>query len=154
MGTVKQESTVTENDFSQEVVYTVQAEDGSQKDYVIITYVNEVPSKPNIAHLYIQTEGGVAISSKEKYVHGSLVVDGMGTYPDYSGEFRIRGRGNSTWHHPKKPYRIKLDKSSSILGLPEDKDWILLSNYLDGTLMLNAIALKTGQLLELPYTNT
>src|SRR5690606_14498507 len=63
-------------------------------------------------------------------------------------------RGNSTWGMPKKPYRLKLDNKASLLGLSAEKDWILLANYLDGTLMLNAVASKTAQLLEMPYTNT
>ena len=45
---------------------------------------------------------------------------------------KIRGRGNSTWSYfPKKPYRIKLDEKSEVLGLKSDKDWIVLANYND-----------------------
>ncbi|NLZ72538.1 MAG: hypothetical protein GX905_01775, partial [Bacteroidales bacterium] len=66
---------------------------------------------------------------------------------------RIRGRGNSTWGLPKKPFRLKLDEDAAILGLAEEKDWILLANYIDPTLMLNAVAFKIGELLELKYTN-
>lgn len=67
---------------------------------------------------------------------------------------RIRGRGNSTWVMPKKPYRIKLDQATSVLGLHAAKDWILLANYQDYTFMTNAVAMKIGQQLGMPFTNT
>lgn len=53
---------------------------------------------------------------------------------------------------PKKPYRLKLDKKTSILGLPEAKNRVLLANFQDYTLMTNAVAMKIGQLLGLPFT--
>lgn len=81
------------------------------------------------------------------------MIEANGWGDDYEGTTQIRGRGNSTWEMPKKPYRLKLDKKSVILGLGEERDWILLANYIDPTLMLNAVAFKIGQLLELPFTN-
>lgn len=54
-------------------------------------------------------------------------------------EMTIRGRGNSTWDHNKKPYKIKLDKKTSVLGFPKNKHWVLLANAMDETLMKNRI---------------
>jgi hypothetical protein len=39
------------------------------------------------------------------------------------------------------------------MGMASEKDWILLANYLDGTHLLNAVAMKAGQLMNLPFTN-
>ena len=40
----------------------------------------------------------------------------------------IKGRGNTTWEwSEKKPYRIKLEESSAMLGLNESKHFVLLS---------------------------
>ncbi len=33
----------------------------------------------------------------------------------------IRGRGNSTWNAPKKPYKIKLGKKADLFGMGSDK---------------------------------
>src|SRR5690606_506515 len=49
---------------------------------------------------------------------------------------------------------LKLDTKASILGLGAAKDWVLLANYQDYTLMTNAVAMKVGQQLGIPYTNT
>lgn len=52
----------------------------------------------------------------------------------------IRGRGHSTWEWAKKPYRIKLDDSAPIMGFTKNRDWILLSNYADKSLLRNVVA--------------
>ena len=64
--------------------------------------------------VYIDTEGGQAITSKENYIDADLRVQGNDQFNSsnvlYNGKTEIRGRGNSTWAQPKKPYRLKLDK--------------------------------------------
>lgn len=146
---VPQESGKTSIDLSSPVTYTLTSEYGTQKEYVV-----NIEWETGIPHLYIVTENNAPVNSKDDYVQATLKLDGADMYDDYEGTTRIRGRGNSTWGMPKKPYRLKLDNKASLLGLSAEKDWILLANYLDGTLMLNAIASKAAQLLEMPYTNT
>ena len=95
--------------------------------------------------VYINTEGGQAITSKEKYIDAEMVVQGNETYNSkptklYSGATEIRGRGTSTWGQPKKPYRLKLDKKTDLLGMGKSKHWVLLANYLDESLQRNALA--------------
>lgn len=109
-----------------------------------------------VAQLTINTENGTPIVSKDKkdYVNCTLTIDSEKEEWDYTGTGRIRGRGNSTWlWYPKKPYRIKLDKKSEILGLATEKDWVLLANYRDPTQMMNTFAFIAGEKLGLPYTN-
>ena len=60
----------------------------------------------------------------------------------------IRGRGNSTWNWDKKPYKIKLDKKESLLGLDDNRDWILLANYADKSLIRNTLAYEMGRVLD------
>jgi hypothetical protein len=137
-------------DFSREVTYTLTSSTGFRKAYFVkISWNKEVL----IPHIYINTEGGVGINSKTNYVNAEITIDGRNVYNNYTGTTRIRGRGNSTWGYPKKPYRLKLDKKEALFGLSSEKDWVLLANYLDETHMMNAVAMKTGKLLEMPYTN-
>lgn len=145
---VLQQSGTTAVDFSQAVKYTLVSASGFKKDYIVkANWAFEIP------HIYITTTGGVPIVSKDDYVTASVRIEGNGTYESYNGTTRVKGRGNSTWGLPKKPYRLKLDNAASLFGLASEKDWVLLANYLDGTLMLNAIAMKAGKLIGLAYTN-
>jgi len=68
------------------------------------------------------------------------------------GGLQIRGRGNSTWGMPKKPYRLKLTDKQSLLGMPSSKDWVLLANYSDKTLLRNKLALELGAGIGMPWT--
>ncbi|WP_300704668.1 CotH kinase family protein [Bacteroides sp.] len=121
----------------------------------------EVPEVPfplmyQVAQLTINTENAAPIVGKDKkdYVNCTVIIDSEDEEWDYTGTGRIRGRGNSTWlWYPKKPYRIKLDKKSEILGLAAEKDWVLLANYRDPTQMMNNFTFIVGEKLGLPYTN-
>jgi len=101
--------------------------------------------------LNIVTEGEAPIVSKDDYINAnlSLVVDDETTVEVTT---EIRGRGNSTWEWPKKPYRLKLTTSTEILGMPASKHWVLLANYADKTLMRNDIALRFSRSLGMEYT--
>ena len=107
-----------------------------------------------VAQMNIQTENNLPVVSKDDYVRCKIEVDGLNMFDNYVGTGRIRGRGNSTWGwYPKKPYRIKLDESSKMLGLKKNKDWVLLANYRDPTFLMNAFAFELGDYLDMPFTN-
>ena len=153
IGGIIQQSGVTPNDFTKDLIYTVNAEDGSQKNYKI--KVNILPELlSGVPHFYINTENGTDVTSKDFYLKATIKIDGAGVYDNYEGTTSIKGRGNSTLSYPKKPYRLKLDSKAPLLGLSAEKDWILLANYLDVTLMSNAIAFKAARLFDMPFTNT
>jgi hypothetical protein len=107
----------------------------------------------NIPTLYIETENGVAITSKENYVKATMhYVDASGD-KEYTG-LNIRGRGNSTWGLEKKPYRLKFDKKQRLLGseYANAKSWTLLANHADKTLIRNAVASYIGSFAGQPFT--
>lgn len=64
----------------------------------------------------------------------------------------IRGRGNSTWSAPKKPYKIKLENKQDLLGMGANKHWILLANYYDVTMLRNKVTYWLGQQLGMEFT--
>jgi hypothetical protein len=71
---------------------------------------------------------------------------------NYSGQTGIRGRGNSTWSYPKKPYALKLDSKAEILGMPKHKRWVLLANWMDRTLLRNCVSFNLAERTDLAYT--
>lgn len=93
------------------------------------------------------------ITSKVDYSAGSFSLRGFGQYEDKDAKVNIRGRGNSSWEFIKKPYRLKFDKKISLCGLPSAKNYVLLANYTDCSLLQNVLAFKIGELLGLPFTN-
>ena len=103
--------------------------------------------------VYVDTENGASINSKVDYVQAALSIKSdAGVYDMDQVSCSIRGRGNTTWSWPKKPYLIKLDKKESVLGMPKHKRWILLANFMDRTLMRNLVSMKVSSMTNLAWT--
>lgn len=152
VGDVEQVSGKTENDFSSPVTYQFVMRNGEVNTYTVTLKFDILFNA--IPQITITTDDPVSeIPSKDDYLKATLTIDGKGVYKDYSGKTEIKGRGNSTWGYPKKPYRLKLDKKSEICGLGVAKNYVLLANHIDPTLMLNSVAFKIGHLLDFPFTN-
>lgn len=146
-GGTRMESGVTAMDYSQPVTLTV------AQSRLYRVYVHAFTGLPV---LWIETEGEAPIESKEEYVRASfrLVEDVVTRSPGDAAQLtgQIRGRGNSTWSLPKKPYRLKLDAKAPLLGMPADRSWVLLANYSDKTMVRNRTAMRMGSMSLLAYT--
>ena len=100
----------------------------------------------------IDTEDLVPIISKDEYVNGTFEISSENEEENLVANLRIRGRGNSTWSFPKKPYQIKFDTKENILGMSKDKKWILLANYSDKTMLRNELAFDLSRFSDLDWT--
>lgn len=70
----------------------------------------------------------------------------------YNGKLKgIKGRGNSSWLDPMKPYSIELAQRTEIFGLNKAKKYNLLSNNDDESSVRNAIVYTAAQKVDLPY---
>jgi hypothetical protein len=104
--------------------------------------------------IIIDTEGKTIvddpkISAKMKIVNNSSGVNRFtDAASDFSGNVGIELRGSSSIGYPQKPWLFETRDAAgqnldvSILGLPLEKDWILLSNYNDKSLMRNILGFK------------
>ena len=104
--------------------------------------------------VFIDTPDSRPVTSKEVWTEGASVriflADGS---LDYEGASQVKGRGNSTWtQFPKKPYTLKLDVKAPILGMPKHKRWCLLANWMDRTLIRNAVAFEISRRTGLAWT--
>ncbi len=106
--------------------------------------------KTGLPVVTIATENGQGVHSKEEYVGATLQLAGKDVSP-VKATCSIRGRGNTTWTWPKKPYLIKLDSKESLLGMPRHKRWILLANFMDRTMMRNLVAMKVASMTHLDW---
>lgn len=120
-------------------------------------YTVKCYASANIPSVFIQTASGsldyvhADKENKETAVittveNGTVTIDGAALK-------QIKGRGNSTWGFSKKPYNIKFEKKTSMLGMPKAKKWTLLASVLDPALLRNYLALSIAAGLDLPYTS-
>ncbi len=143
---------VTNNNFKLPLTYSVIAQNGSERKYT----VNLVCPQVNASLPVLKIDADGAITSKETYVTANLntigngVTDGLWDSYASGKKIEIRLRGNSTAFLPKKPYRMKFPDKFSPLGLnhAKEKNWVLLANDADKTLLRNAIAFQASRIMD------
>lgn len=134
----------------------MQSSDGEGIFSVPLDSVISAGIRSNIPTIYITTDPYVdEVPDKENYLTAKFAyIPYDGATDTLETTVSIRGRGNSSWTFPQKSYRLKFDKKQSIAGLEKAKSYVLITNYIDNTLLKNAVGYKIAELLELPYTNT
>lgn len=107
----------------------------------------------NLPVVTIHTVNSVDITTKEYYLKGIIQVVSEDGKKLFSDSTQVRGRGNASWSFPKKPYKIKLFNKTNMLGLPANaREWTLINNYGDKTLMRNLLAFDISKRFEMAYT--
>ena len=125
-----------------------------------ITFENNAPvplvfSSSNLPIIVINTNGGQIVDEPSINATMGIINNGTGnlnlvtdTPNDFNGNIFIEYRGNYSQTLPQKPYKIEtIDVANaeldvSLLGMPEEHDWVLIANYNDKVFMRNTLAYK------------
>jgi len=148
---VEQSSGTYPHDFTNPVQYDVVGQDG-----VTVSYTVKITCFNNLPVVYVNTVNSQDITSKDTYLYGTMKM--INTSGFTSGNFeddsiQIKGRGNATFYsYPKKAYKVKLSSKASLLDMPKDKEWVLLPNYCDKSLLRLSVAFKLSEMLNMPWT--
>jgi hypothetical protein len=111
-----QTSGVSSNDFSSAVTYDFVSSSG-----LVTSYEVRVKVFTGLPIISITTDNHQPVTDKENYVSGTMTISKTPEVNQgYEGRMKIKGRGNATWNYEKKPYKVKLDTKSEILGMPSD----------------------------------
>ncbi len=97
----------------------------------------------------INTKDAAEIVSKDDYLQCTVTVgNAEESHCFEQNKAKIKGRGNSTWSMPKKPYKLKFDQKIDLFGNGSAKTWTLIANYCDPSLIRNYLAYTVGAGLE------
>ena len=148
-------SGITIIDYSKPVTLFFKGTDDERKAKMYTVYVHTFTGLPL---LWIDTDGKKDIVGRDEYIRGVFRLE-EGVTTRGAGDvivdsMSIKGRGNTTWSKPKKPYRLKLDHKQPLFDEPKDKSWVLLSNYFDKTMLRISTAFYLGSLSNLEYTHS
>lgn len=105
-----------------------------------------------LPQIIIETEDFQEVKSRDNAVPAKVQVWEDSASRTEKVESTIKGRGNSTWWYPKKPYTLKFSHARPLLGMPAAKKWIMLANYRDRTLIRNAVAMELSRRTSLAWT--
>lgn len=92
---------------------------------------------------------GSEITSRTEYLPATITVTNYPYADNISAPGKAKGRGNATFlSYPKKSYKFKLDESREVCGFRKNRDWVLLAEYCDKSLMrttyMNALSKAAG----------
>lgn len=110
--------------------------------------------KTNLPIMEIRTNGRTSIELEYIDAHMKLreMTEDGNTASAIEADLQIKGRGNTTWSFPKKPYRLKFTEKISLLGEHKDKSWVLLANYADKSMLRNRLAFIMSDMSNLEWT--
>ncbi|MBQ0157159.1 MAG: CotH kinase family protein, partial [Bacteroidales bacterium] len=130
--------------------FKVISSDGDVHTYTVCIYNSGLPV------IYLTTKDKQSINDRETWLDQTQFTiykaDGTVEYDAEPELVQVKGRGNSTWDcapKDKRPYAVKLNKKSRVMGMVEHKRWALLASYYDATLIHNAMT----NYLAKKYTN-
>ena len=148
VGDIEQISNVSINNFNTPITYTLYDKNGNiSKLTLLVTGYNGLP------RVEINTEDGSPIKSKQEYVNAKVYIGNSPINGILDSSCRIKGRGHYTWSgYPKKPYHLKLNEKESVLGFPSNKDWILLAEYTDRSLLRTAYMFGLSEAVQKDWT--
>lgn len=112
---------------------------------VINTNGQEIPDEPKIVASMGIINNGYNVTNN--------ITD---AYTDYNGKISIEIRGQSSQDFPKKSYGFETqdalgeNNNVSLLGMPEENDWILYAPYSDKSMLRNVMSFEMGKILD-PY---
>lgn len=155
---MEQTSGVSEVDFSKPVLYTLSNGEETRTFTVVVTNsgLPVVVLTQSGGGSESWAEAGINVRSKDA---DWVETDKMAVYnADGSVDMEeafcgIRLRGNSTQKFPKKPFAMKLVSKASVLGMPKHKRWVLLANWMDRTMLRNAVAFEVAHQTENAYAD-
>jgi hypothetical protein len=109
----------------------------------------------NLPIVVINTNGQEIPNDEKITADMGIIFNGEGTrnyltdpFNNYNGKIGIEIRGSSSQSFPKKQYAVETrdalgnDLDVSLLGFPEESDWILFAPYNDKSLMRDVITYK------------
>ena len=109
----------------------------------------------NLPIVVINTGGQIIPDDYKITADMGIIYNGEGVrnnltdpYNNYNGKIGIEVRGSSSQMFPKKQYAVETrdilgnDLNVSLLGFPEESDWILYAPYNDKSLVRDVIAYK------------
>lgn len=141
-------SGVTKISFAEAVEIVVVAENGDTQTYTVSLNCPQINTELPVLRMQPDYE----ITGKENYVPTAIELYSPHTTEGWwnsatDGKIQMRGRGNSTWGLPKKPYRMKFPSKFSPIGLnhAKEKSWVLLAHDMDKSLIRNHLAFAVSR---------
>lgn len=113
--------------------------------------LTSVPPEDRLPQINLQTRGNTIVDEPKTIASMSILDGGVEIY---NGDIGIEIRGSTSQRFPKKSYGFETrdseneDLDVSLLGMPEEEDWILYAPFIDKSLMRNILIYDLSRDME------
>ncbi len=104
-----------------------------------------------LPRLVIETENLSEIRDTETYRKAFFQIYGKHSPETEVIPLQIKGRGNASFKMYKYGYKLKFNEKATLFGFPKDKEWNLIANAADKSLLMNFITFKLSKWLGSDY---
>ena len=105
-----------------------------------------------LPRLVIETENFAQIQDKETKIPAKLQVYGENGPESEIMDLEIKGRGNSSFSMAKYSLKLKFENKIPLFEMPKDKEWDLVANQRDKSMLRNYISYQLARTLRDSYT--
>ena len=135
----------------EEQISSSSAETSLLADFVQSPIIKTYPYA-GIPRLVVETENLASVNDRETEIPAKMRFWRDSVPETDVMKMTIRGRGNFSWTMPQKSYKIEFADKQSLLGMPKDKEWALIANYADKSLMKNYLMYRLSAKLNMFYS--
>ncbi len=104
-----------------------------------------------LPRLVIETDNFAQIQDKETKIPAKLQIYGEKGPESDIFCLTVKGRGNASFVMAKYGFKLKFTEKQSFLGMPQDKEWVLVANHRDKSMLRNYIAYRLAEKLHDSY---
>lgn len=106
----------------------------------------------DLPRIVIETEDFTQIRDRETKIPAKLQIYGKDAPESDVLDLTIKGRGNSSFTMAKYSIKLKFNEAQSLFGMPADKEWDLVSNQRDKSMLRNYITYQLARILQDEYS--
>lgn len=103
--------------------------------------------------IVIETDHFKQIKDTETKIPARMQIYGEKSPKTQIMNLTLKGHGNTSFDMSKFSYKIDLEEKASLFGMDDNKDWVLIANHKDKSLMQNYITYQLAKALGDEYSS-
>ena len=105
-----------------------------------------------LPRIVVETDDFSQIRDRETKIPAKLQIYGKNGPESNVLDLTVKGRGHSSFTMAKYSIKLKFNEAQSLFGMPADKEWDLVSNQRDKSMLRNYITYQFARILQDDYS--
>jgi spore coat protein CotH len=105
-----------------------------------------------LPRIVVETDDFSQIRDRETKIPAKFQIYGKSGPESNVLDLTVKGRGHSSFTMAKYSIKLKFNEAQSLFGMPADKEWDLVSNQRDKSMLRNYITYQLARILQDEYS--